>query len=77
MRKYSDLGFGDPPDRPAWVDGIDNPYLHGPYTPVVDEHEAESLQVLAGEIPDALAGGYFRQGPHPVLPPRDPYHRFA
>lgn len=76
MRKYSDLGFGDPPDRPAWVDGIDNPYLHGPYTPVVDEHEAESLQVLAGEIPDDLAGGYFRQGPNPVLPPRDPYHWF-
>ena len=66
----------DPADRPAWVDDIDNPYLHGPYTPVISEITAVDLKVAAGEIPPDLYGAYFRNGPNPVLPPRGVYHWF-
>jgi len=30
MRTYKEESSVDPADRPPWVDGIDNPYLHGP-----------------------------------------------
>jgi carotenoid cleavage dioxygenase-like enzyme len=66
----------DPADRPAWVDDVDNPYLHGPYTPVIAEITAVDLKVAAGEIPEDLYGAYFRNGPNPVLPPRGVYHWF-
>ena len=48
MRTYAQLNPVDPPDRPGWVDGIDNPYLHGPYTPVISEVTAVDLEVAAG-----------------------------
>ncbi len=76
MRRYSDLNPVDPIDRPTWVDGIDNPYLHGPYTPVVSEITAVDLEVSHGELPDDLYGACFRNGPNPVLPPRGTYHWF-
>ena len=66
----------DPADRPTWVDGIDNPYLHGPYTPVISEITAVDLQVVTGEIPSDLYGAYFRNGPNPMLQPRGAYHWF-
>ena len=65
MRTYAQLNPVDPPDRPTWVDGIDNPYLHGPYTPVISEITAVDLEVVAGEIPDDLYGAYKRR-PRPT-----------
>jgi carotenoid cleavage dioxygenase len=76
LRKYTDINAVDPVDRPRWVDGIDNPYLHGPYTPVVSEITAVDLKVTAGEIPADLYGAYLRNGPNPILPPRGAYHWF-
>jgi carotenoid cleavage dioxygenase len=76
MRKYTDLNPNDPADRPTWVDGIENPYLHGPYTPVVSEITAVDLTASAGEIPADLYGAYLRNGPNPILEPRGAYHWF-
>ena len=76
MRKYTDLNTNDPADRPSWVDGIDNPYLHGPYAPVVSEITAVDLPVTLGKIPDDLYGAYLRNGPNPVFKPRGAYHWF-
>ncbi|HEX7374968.1 MAG TPA: carotenoid oxygenase family protein [Steroidobacteraceae bacterium] len=76
MRKYTDMSTQDPADRPSWVDGIDNPYLHGPYTPVISEVTAVDLKCTAGEIPDDLYGAYMRQGPNPVFEPPGMYHWF-
>jgi carotenoid cleavage dioxygenase-like enzyme len=76
MRKYTDLNPNDPPDRPTWVDSVDNPYLHGPYTPVVTEVMAVDLEVTAGELPADLYGAYLRQGPNPVFKPPGVYHWF-
>jgi len=76
MRTYAQQNPVDPPDRPGWVDGIDNPYLHGPYTPVISEVTAVDLDVAAGEIPADLYGAYLRNGPNPVLAPRGLYHWF-
>lgn len=52
MRKYTDISTQDPADRPTWVDHVDNPYLHGPYTPVVSEVTAVDLRVVQGSVPD-------------------------
>ena len=76
MRKYTDLNPNDPPDRPTWVDGIDNPYLHGPYTPVISEITAVDIKASEGEIPADLYGAYVRNGPNPILEPRGAYHWF-
>ena len=76
MRTYAQQNPVDPPDRPSWVDGIDNPYLHGPYTPVISEVTAVDLEVVAGEIPPDLYGAYLRNGPNPVLAPKGMYHWF-
>lgn len=76
MRTYREDSPADPADRPSWVDAIDNPYLHGPYTPVVSEITAVDLEVVAGEIPEDLYGAYMRNGPNPVLAPRGLYHWF-
>src|ERR1044072_1740813 len=77
MRTYREEASVDPADRPTWVDGIDNPYLHGPYTPVISEITAVDLRVTAGEIPADLCGAYMRNGPNPVLEPKGQYHRFG
>ena len=54
MRTYREDSTFDPHDRPTWVDGLDNPYLHGPYTPVISEITAVDLPVVSGEIPEDL-----------------------
>ncbi len=76
MRTYAQYNPVDPVDRPTWVDAIENPYLHGPYTPVVSEVTAVDLEVIHGEIPADLYGAYMRNGPNPVLRPRGLYHWF-
>ena len=76
MRTYREEATVDPADRPTWVDGVDNPYLHGPYTPVISEITAVDLRVSAGEIPADLSGAYMRNGPNPVLEPKGQYHWF-
>ena len=68
--------YHDPADRPAWVDEIDNPYLHGIYTPTIHETTAHDLEVLEGEIPAGLYGAYLRNGPNPVHAPKNQYHWF-
>lgn len=76
MRTYAQQNPADPLDRPTWVDRVDNPYLHGPYTPVVSEITAVDLEVVAGRIPDDLYGAYLRNGPNPVFEPKGLYHWF-
>lgn len=64
-----------PPGAPAWVDGIDNPYLHGAFAPVSEEVTARDLPV-DGELPRDLCGAYFRNGPNSVHAPTNRYHWF-
>lgn len=64
-----------PPDAPGWIDGIDNPYLHGLFAPMTTEPEADRLPV-EGELPEDLFGAYFRNGPNPQHAPVDRYHWF-
>ncbi len=65
----------EPPDRPSWVDRIENPYLHGIHAPTVHETTAVALEV-EGELPSELYGAYVRNGPNPVHPPANLYHWF-
>ena len=69
--------YHDPQDRPAWVDEIDNPYLHGIYTPTIHETTAHDLEVVEGEIPAGLYGAYLRNGPNPVHAPKNHYELAA
>ncbi len=62
-------------DTPPWLTGIDNPYLHGLYAPVVGELTGEDLPV-EGEIPKDLVGVYHRNGPNQVFAPRGRHHWF-
>ncbi|MCA9571299.1 MAG: carotenoid oxygenase family protein, partial [Myxococcales bacterium] len=64
-----------PPDAPAWIGGIDNPYLHGAFAPVCHETTAADLPVW-GELPRDLHGAYVRNGPNNVHPPTNRYHWF-
>jgi carotenoid cleavage dioxygenase len=64
-----------PPDAPAWIDRVDNPYLHGVYAPVCTETSGDHLEI-EGELPSDLHGSYFRNGPNSMFPPRDRYHWF-
>ncbi len=63
-------------DAPSWTAEIDNPYLHGVYSPTTVETEAENLEVVSGEIPKDLYGAYLRNGPNPVFKPRFNHHPF-
>ena len=65
----------DPVDCPTWVDGIDNPYLHGQFAPTVNESTAFDLEV-EGELPAGLDGAYVRNGPNSVFAPTNLYHWF-
>ena len=62
-------------DAPAWIYGLDNPYLHGVYAPTTDELDVSGLAV-EGELPADLEGAYFRNGPNPVFEPKNRYHPF-
>jgi carotenoid cleavage dioxygenase len=52
-----------------------SPYLSGNFAPVRSEDDFE-LKV-EGEIPAALAGTFYRNGPNPQFEPRDAYHWFS
>ena len=65
-----------PNDAPAWIDEVDNPYLHGLFAPVTTEVRAGELPVVEGAIPRDLRGGYFRNGPNSVHAPKNRYHWF-
>jgi carotenoid cleavage dioxygenase len=65
----------DPADRPLWVDGVDNPYLHGVHAPTLHETTAFDLAV-EGELPADLHGAYVRNGPNQMFPPKNLYHWF-
>ena len=64
-----------PTDAPAWIDDIDNPYLHGLFAPMLDQPKAERLPV-EGELPTDLYGAYFRNGPNQQHAPINRYHWF-
>ncbi len=64
-----------PPLAPGWIDGIDNPYLHGLFAPVTGEVSAAALPVQ-GELPADLRGAYFRNGPNSRYAPKNRYHWF-
>ena len=66
----------DAPNAPGWIAEVDNPYLHGIYTPTIHETTAHDLEVLEGEIPAGLYGAYLRNGPNPVHAPKNQYHWF-
>ena len=54
-----------------------NPFLSGNYGPVRTEDDFADLPVT-GEMPKALAGTFYRNGPNPQFEPRDNnYHWFA
>lgn len=65
----------DPPDIPAWVARVDNPYLHGIHAPTVHETTTSELPVT-GELPADLCGAYVRNGPNQVFEPTNLYHWF-
>jgi carotenoid cleavage dioxygenase-like enzyme len=64
-----------PTDAPAWIDTVDNPYLHGVYAPTTREEAFVDLEV-EGELPQDLVGAYFRNGPNSVYAPKNRYHWF-
>jgi len=52
-----------------------NPYLAGNFAPVANEDDFQDLPVQ-GEIPAALRGAFYRNGPNPQFVPRDPDHHW-
>src|SRR5277367_1578172 len=54
---------------------VSNPYLSGNFAPVVSEDDFE-LEVV-GEIPAAISGAFYRNGPNPQFEPRGQYHWFT
>src|SRR5579862_6046739 len=52
-----------------------NPFLAGNFAPVRSEDAFADLPV-AGEIPSALQGTLYRNGPNPQFEPRDPDHHW-
>lgn len=52
-----------------------NPYLAGNFGPVRQEVNLQDLPVV-GIIPETMNGTFFRNGPNPQFPPRDPNHHW-
>jgi carotenoid cleavage dioxygenase-like enzyme len=52
-----------------------NPYLSGNFAPVGSEDDFPDLKIV-GEIPQGLRGAFYRNGPNPQFPPRDPNHHW-
>jgi len=50
-----------------------SPFLSGGFEPIRDEIDRESLGI-EGELPTDLAGTFYRIGPNPQFPPREPYN---
>lgn len=70
--------LGDVPqfdDAPDWIYHLDNPYLHGVYAPIDRELSAQDLPI-EGELPEDLAGSYYRNGANPRFQPKNRYHPF-
>ncbi|HLF31719.1 MAG TPA: carotenoid oxygenase family protein [Xanthomonadales bacterium] len=53
----------------------DHPYLNGAWTPIYEEYDATSMQVI-GEIPSDIDGLYVRNTENPVHEPIGRYHPF-
>ncbi|HKJ25592.1 MAG TPA: carotenoid oxygenase family protein [Myxococcota bacterium] len=53
----------------------DDPFLGGLYAPWPMEGDVHDCEV-EGEIPEALHGTFYRNGPNPQFPPRSAYHWF-
>ena len=60
-----------PKPRPS-----DDPYLRGYYAPIHSESDEPDLRIQ-GDMPKALHGTLYRNGPNPQFAPRGPYHWFA
>jgi carotenoid cleavage dioxygenase len=54
----------------------DEPFLNGYYAPLHAECDADNLPV-SGDLPKALNGWLYRNGPNPQFAPRGPYHWFS
>jgi carotenoid cleavage dioxygenase-like enzyme len=54
----------------------DHPMLRGVFAPILVEGDSGALPVQ-GEVPKALSGTLFRNGPNPQFAPRGPYHWFT
>ncbi|MGH3055132.1 MAG: carotenoid oxygenase family protein, partial [Gaiellaceae bacterium] len=52
-----------------------NPFLQGNFAPIRSEDDYADLRVI-GEIPRALNGTYYRNGPNPAFEPKGRYHWF-
>jgi len=61
--------------RPA-VSGPLDRYIEGAYAPIETEIDVAELRVLEGDVPDELAGAYFRNGPNPRFDPPGRHHWF-
>ena len=54
----------------------DDPFLRGYYAPIHSESDEPDLKIQ-GDMPKALHGTLYRNGPNPQFAPRGPYHWFA
>ena len=54
----------------------DHPNLVGGFAPIHMECDAPDL-IVEGEVPAALSGTFYRNGPNPQFAPRGAYHWFA
>ncbi len=50
-----------------------NPYLAKGFAPIRTEHTCTDV-AIAGELPAALRGTFYRIGPNPQFEPREPYN---
>ncbi len=62
----------EPPKSPP----TDDPFLSGYYAPIHGESDEPDLRIQ-GDMPKALHGTLYRNGPNPQFAPRGPYHWFA
>ncbi len=54
----------------------DHPNLVGGFAPIQMECDAPDL-IIEGEVPSALSGSFYRNGPNPQFAPRGEHHWFA
>lgn len=57
---------------------FENPYLHGNFAPIGEEHDSGPLEVIQGQVPKDLRGALYRMSPAPRFAPVNPtlYHWF-
>lgn len=61
---------------PNLIDPGDHPYLQDAWTPLLEEVNADNLNILAGAIPSDIDGVYLRNTQNPVFPALGRYHPF-